>query len=269
MMYKDKFVVVVKSQEGKILRESGDVVHIPFGDEYSLQFKNLNSRRAVISVEIDGQDVLDGHQLIINANQNLNLERFIDSLDSGNKFKFIQKTKEIQEFRGDKIDDGFIRVTFQYEKPAENPVWLGVTKRSYDYTGTGNPHWYNSSNSVFNTTVETQSLSKGLTRGVSDSSTSHAVMDGFGFDSIDSFVPLEDEGITVKGSKSNQSFRKGSVGQLETEKHVLILRLKGFTNAGNEVKEPLTVNTKLQCSSCGKIHDSNNQFCGRCGTALL
>ena len=61
MVYLEKFVTVVVSKNGKFLREikdnGSDTVQLPFGSEFALKFKNLNSTRAAISVEIDGQDV--------------------------------------------------------------------------------------------------------------------------------------------------------------------------------------------------------------------
>ena len=43
-MYLNKVAVAIKSN-GKVLREQGDNVYIPFGSEYSIQVKNLNSVR--------------------------------------------------------------------------------------------------------------------------------------------------------------------------------------------------------------------------------
>ena len=111
MTYKDQFVVEVKCR-GKILRVKDDAVHLPFGSEYSLYLKNLNSRRASVTISIDGQDVLDNQSLILEPNSSTELEGFLRGTTAKNRFKFINKTKEIQEHRGDKIDDGIIRVEF-------------------------------------------------------------------------------------------------------------------------------------------------------------
>lgn len=283
MVYQKKFMAVVKSEDGKILRESGDTVYIPFNSEYSLQFKNLNSRKAVISVEIDGEDVLGGRQLIIEANESINLERFLgDNLNEGHKFKFIQKIKEIQEHRGDRIDDGFIRVTFQYEKPPIDLSYFNGQSTIYRSPTNAIGKWQdstftsNNSNDVQwnnNSVLRSRSVAKGV---IPEGAANHEVtMDWFDVSSNntatpqDFSLPAQDEGITVKGSNSTQSFKRGHIGALEAEKHTLVLRVKGFTSSGNEVVEPLTVKTKLECSSCGKTSDSSNKFCSRCGTALI
>ena len=76
MMYNDKVVAAIKVN-GQVLRESGDTVILPFGCEYSILAKNLNSVRAQISVSVDGQDATEGTRLIIAPNGSVELERFI------------------------------------------------------------------------------------------------------------------------------------------------------------------------------------------------
>jgi hypothetical protein len=113
-MYNNSLAVAVKNK-GNVLREDGNKVFIPFGEEYSVLIKNLNTKKALVNVEIDGREAISG--LIVDANSSTELERFFqDNLNKGNKFKFIEKTKEIEDFRGNKVDDGLIRVEFQFEK---------------------------------------------------------------------------------------------------------------------------------------------------------
>jgi hypothetical protein len=120
MMYSDKFVVAIKSG-GKILKEAKDLVHLPFGSEFSVLVKNLNSRRAKFTLHIDGQDVLDGENIIVNANSEVEMKRFIrnGNMNEGNAFKFIERTQAIEDGpRGIKMDDGVVRVEFWFEQEA-------------------------------------------------------------------------------------------------------------------------------------------------------
>jgi len=128
MTYKDHFVVEVK-YDGKILRVKDGAVYLPFGSEYTLLLKNLNSKKASVKVHIDGQDVLDYSSLIIGGNGQAELEGFLSGTTARNKFKFIHKTKEIQEHRGDKADDGIIRVEFAFEKPKPKTIWDADLRR--------------------------------------------------------------------------------------------------------------------------------------------
>jgi len=116
-MFNKQLVTCVKVA-GKILKEKGDKVFIPFGSEYSLYLKNLNSLRAAVRIEIDGQSVTDGQDLIIQPNSSVDIERFIKNgnLSSGNKFKFIERTGKIEAHRGIGGEDGLLRVEFQFEK---------------------------------------------------------------------------------------------------------------------------------------------------------
>jgi len=128
MTYKEQFVAEVKVN-GKILRVRNDEVFLPFGSEYSLLLKNLNSKRASVKISIDGTDVLDGNALVVGPNQTAELEGFLKGSTGKNKFRFIQKTKEIQEHRGDKIDDGIIRIEFAYEE--NNPLFVYPDTKYY------------------------------------------------------------------------------------------------------------------------------------------
>lgn len=127
-MYANKLVASLKAN-GKILREFKDTVYIPFGSEYSFLLKNLNTTRALVNVFIDGEDMTPGG-LVLNAGQEVDLERSIKggNLFEGNRFKFIERTGAIEDGpRGVKLEDGLVRVEFQFEKPtlrvSDLPEW--------------------------------------------------------------------------------------------------------------------------------------------------
>lgn len=225
-MFKKDLVVAVKVN-GQIMREKGDEhneIHLPFGCEYSLLFKNLRSERVAVRVEIDGQEVIKDGRIVVPGNTEVELERFVEQLDKGNKFKFIQKTSQIQQYRGDRIDDGIVRIEFQYELPPRQPREY-ITKSSGIY-------------------------GQGLTRGCClDSS------------------PEYNEGITVKGSESNQKFLTTVMREMEDQKHVITFKLRGAIEE-IQVEKPVTVKAKLECTTCGTKNKSSNIYCGTCGTHL-
>lgn len=286
-MYKEKFVTVVKSS-GKILREHDGVVTLPFQSEYSILMKNLESRKAEVRITIDGQDVLNGGSLLVMPNSTFELEGFLSGFKVTNKFKFIQKTKEIIEHRGDKIDDGMIRVEFTYEKvkPERKQIihdHIHYCSRCYCYPCTCHPwttQWYYSGSNL-RTSSPNFTIGRGLTSDDSDgmsvyncSLTNSVGENQRGFaESINfnqpTFEPLDDEGITVKGSESKQKFVAGNIGELEENKNIIIIKLRGTTSGGEDVKQPITVDKKLYCETCGKASKSSAKFCSGCGTALF
>jgi len=277
MTYKDNFVVEVK-HKGKILRIRDGAVYLPFGSEYSLLLKNLNSRKVSVKVHIDGQDVLDYSSLILEPNSSTELEGFLSGTVARNKFKFIQKTKEVQDHRGDRVDDGLVRVEFAFEK--EKPeIRKIITERHehhhhhYDYY-----HWWPRFTYTWDSKTKCGSdgSSGGVMRSIAETNSggdeqnisyccNNIQMDSLGIESLGQ--PLDDEGITVKGSECYQSFRYGTIGELEQSK-VIVINLKGMADSGSQVEKPVTVKDKLTCPSCGTKSKSTFKFCPNCGTFL-
>ena len=253
MAYMNKFIVAVK-HNGKILRDTDDVIYLPFGAEYSVLLKNKNSVKAVVKVEIDGADVVDGHGIIVPANDSVELKGFMKGMNVTNRFKFIKKTDQIREYRGDRIDDGMIRVEFRFEKSFNYQVYTPVLTKISPWPNPGPWYW--------DTTTTTYSDAVGGgTRGLSSGGSV------FCCNVCDSPAPVDD-GITVKGSKTHQGFTYGHTDVLEESASVIILRLRGHRTTGIKVIKPVTTKTKFTCFTCGKKSKSFAKFCSRCGTYL-
>ena len=270
MVYSNNFIVVVKCKcNCNILREKDGIVTLPFGSEYSLLIKNLDSRKVSANISIDGQDVMDG-SLLLAGNTQTELEGFVKGNVAKNSFKFIQKTKQIQDHRGDRIDDGIIRVEFAFEKKLTEVIKKIVITEHHDrwypryywFVASNIPTKYTTRDTIYYNS--TGNVSECGNTTFTNSCDNQVV--GTSMKSVCS-VPYFDEGITVKGSEINQQFQYGSIGQLE-QSEVIILRLRGEKSNGTIVKEPITVKTKLTCSTCGKTSKSSVKFCGECGTFL-
>lgn len=277
-MYNSKMVAVIK-QNGSILREhdnneggNKDCVTIPYGQEYSILIKNLESRRASVDISIDGADVLFGKSLVLEPNSEIEIERFLDDLDEGNKFKFIKKTQGIVKHRGDKIDDGIVKIDFRYEKQYEEVNtyyrnyyngWIGGSPFGFPYTVC------KTSNGLNNVRNFSCKANLNIGSSVGGEELTSSVMSNINQSAMDSFPEIKnDEGITGRGEISNQKFQRGYIGELEDSKHTIVLRLKGTDKQGISVKTPVTVKTKLQCDCCGKISKFGHKFCPECGNAL-
>ena len=285
MVYKERFVAVVKCG-GRILREMDETVTLPFGSTYSLLLKNMESRKADVTVSIDGQDVLYGKSLIVEPNEEFELERFLENLDQGNKFKFIQKTKKIVDHRGDKIDDGLIRIEFAFEQKVIHEQINRTFRNNYHYHYSGcRPFTCSPSIFVWETDqsyepVVTYDTNPNVPNSVGSSggsveSNANANINSYNCsmnDQVQSTPTINepqiniDEGITVQGGQSNQQFYQGNIGLLE-QSSVIIIKLRGETSKG-KVKKSITVKSKLECPNCGTKSKSNVKFCPECGTNL-
>jgi hypothetical protein len=264
-MYNSKLVASLKAN-GKILREFKDTVYIPFGSEYSILIKNLNTVRAIVNVYIDGENAVPGG-LVLYAGQEIDLQRAIrnGNLSEGNKFKFVERTGKIEDHRGVKLEDGIVRIEYQFEKVYQrqdgiqwNQTLLGGQHQS------GTPTW-TVNNSVLRSSGHTHiadasyvatSMSVGSTTASSTIQTMNVS------------TPINDTGITVPGSKSEQKFSTATWFATETEKYNIILKLLGETPDNKEVRNPVTTKHKPKCVTCGKQNKATAKFCTECGTAL-
>ena len=270
-MYSNKLVASLKAN-GKILREFKETVYVPFGSEYSLLLKNLNTVRAVVNVFIDGEDQCPGG-LVLNVGQEIDLERSIknNNLLEGNRFKFIERTGAVEQHRGTKLEDGILRVEFQFEKYVPPQVYNSWTQTGLHYPPGvrsmnvgGVMRGVDYSKGEFVKAFAASSIDNYCSMNNIQSSTSQ-VHDGMA--TMD-WMPLNDAGITVAGSRSEQKFYTATMGALEPEKHTIVLKLLGETPDNRPVERPVTVKAKPKCVTCGKQNKATAHFCSECSTAL-
>lgn len=275
-MYSNKLAVAVKSN-GKVLREFKDTVFLPFGAEYSLLIKNLNTVRAIVHINIDGKEVVDGG-LVVNANSEIELERMVTTnLNEGNRFKFIERNDAVEQHRGVKLEDGIVRIEYQFEDLTRyrHPVLT--------YTAQPSPYWTNDILVGSSVTQSMSPTSSSVLRHASSNNMSWtasgataksfeghpgvACSDGA---QLNNFVEqgYNDAGITVPGSVSNQKFSKVSDFKVLPEQHVMIFKLLGETPDNEPIRKPVTVKAKPKCVTCGKQNKASAKFCSTCGTAL-
>ena len=316
-MYSNKLVASLKAN-GKILREFKDTVYIPFGSEYSFLLKNLHTQRALVNIFVDGTNVVEGG-LVLDPNREINLERYVKNgnLTEGNRFKFIERTQAVEDGpRGIKLEDGLIRIEFQYEQPRPvfniaDQFWKqyppGVRGMSGDHggiVGSSNTSEYQGvvdrySKSINNSWIQASGTSfstnvGGAMRGVDFSSNGAATAQAASA-SVDKYCAdngiinkmemhdgaatmdwmdadmsrsVNDVGITVPGSKSTQKFQTVTMGAMEAEQHSMVIKLLGETPDNRPVLNPVTVERKPECVTCGKKNKAHAKFCVECGTAL-
>lgn len=277
-MHSNKLVVAVKSR-GQVLREFGESVLLPFGSEYSILLKNLNSKRASVKVWIDGSAVTGDCSLVIDPNDSIELERFIKNgnLTKGNRFKFLERTAAVEAHRGIKAEDGLLRIELQYE--ADCPVYVKpIQQWPAPWNGSG-PSWptLGGDNHVLNNSVIGSRYlnSKGLRSASSNAAYAASSVGAVATasSSVNGFPPgttvshTSQEGFTAPGSVSDQAFQTVSSFALEAQIHVIVLKLQGAYSE-KVISKPVTVRSRTSCTSCGKREASSAKFCSRCGTGL-
>lgn len=286
MMYSNKLAVAIKANN-KVLREFGEKVYVPFGTEYKILIKNLNTVKAIVNVTIDGTKATEC-ALIIDAGKEVDFERFLKKdLNKGNKFKFIERTSAIEKHKGVGLEDGLVNIEFQFEQIVQpNPSFVLCDfsrpfQRNYPFPISGGlqPNMVISTNNTSTTSVvlgDTRSLmdydmERTTIRNDSAISTNSVNLNSSARTkslNFKSAIPQNENGITVPGSISEQKFIPATIGQLENIKHNMIIKLVGETEDNQPVVKPVTVDIKPICVTCGRKNKATNQFCGSCGSSL-
>lgn len=264
-MYNSRLACAIKVGN-KVLREFKDTVFLPFGSEYSLLIKNLNTVRALVRISIDGQEVVEGG-LVVDANREVELERMVKTnLNEGNRFKFIERSDAVEQHRGVKLEDGIIRIEYQFEDVTRyrHPVLT--------YIAQPEPYWINNiyAGSATNTMSTNSVLRHAASNQITASAATAKGFEGHPGVACSDFAEqgYNDAGITVPGSISNQKFSKISDFRVLPEQHVMIFKLVGETPDNEPIRKPVTVKHKPKCQTCGKQNKAHAKFCSTCGTAL-
>lgn len=271
-MFNKNLVMAVKV-DGKVLREFDGTVALPFGSEYTILLKNLSSQRASVKVSVDGQDATEGVSLIINAGESTELKRFIKNgnLDAGNAFKFIEKTSQIEAYRGNKAEDGLLTVTYEFEKEFKS-------YRDYPYKGFGDwssPSWpppfgtaptitYGGGTSTTLRCMNAASTNQQVyTNSVNDA---NVYSDA---DAVKLTASTQNiAGITAPGSVVEQQFKTTYGFWGDGNKHTMTLKMIGAIKGQELVKKAVTVKKLQRCQMCGTNTKQTAKFCHNCGASV-
>ena len=75
-MFKNNLALAIKV-DGKVLKEIDGKVYLPFGSEYTIFLKNTSNKRCRVKISVDGDDILDGTRIIVDAKSTSEIKRFI------------------------------------------------------------------------------------------------------------------------------------------------------------------------------------------------
>lgn len=282
-MFSNNFVLAIKVN-GKVLREVKDIVYLPFGSEYTILLKNTSSLKAKVKVSVDGQDVTEDVQLIIAPGETTELKRFIrnGNLEAGNAFKFIEKTSQIEEYRGNKAEDGLITVTYEFEKRYPQYDYDTIRYRKSGCWGQSSDNlklkgldwdttqvWCSSDDGVLRSRgLVSNTLGGGTTTSAAYYSSNVASNSSDSFQ-LSASAEVNDAGITAPGSVVEQKFQLTTSFVTDGVKHSMTLQLKGKAEGGTKVVKQAVVVKKVQrCTMCGTNTKQTAKFCHNCGASV-
>ena len=245
-MYSEKFVVAIKC-DGKILREDGDSVFMPFGKQFTVLLKNLNTLDAQVKVEIDGE--LVAANVFLRGNTSVEFDGYQLGDKTGRCFKFIKTTEQIQAHRGTRIDDGLIRVEYDF---AREPIQYPVQQFQYYPQGIFYPQ-------RINTFIDKHPVP--LPIWCSNAATAATVSQV-----QNQTLSANAIGITVPGSETKLEPVTTKTVSVQNAPKAIILRMVGEVNA-KHIEKPKLVVERKKCPICGTVN-KNAKFCRSCGTGI-
>ena len=260
MMYNNLFAAAIMV-DNKVLNESKGVYYLPFGTEYSIYLKNLNSIRASVNMTIDGESITQNKRILIEPNSACILERYIDKPIC---FKFIEKTNSIREYRGNRIDDGIIRIGFQFAVKQEVPY---VIPYPYQWPSDASVTWTaNNSNADVDRYMHTPPKYIYQTWCKSGAHDGGVVPQSM----TNKSVALDEccDGITVGGSDSTQRITTVTCRDVFGDENIIVLQLKGFSDNNDRINTIEFSKNKRRCETCGKVNKIQAKFCQECGSRL-
>ena len=267
-MYRDKFVLSI-IHDGHPVKETGyrgsiniykgyTAVALPFDSEYKIRLKNKNDRSCTARIFIDDKQVSKLGDFIINANGTIDLERFVDSsLERGKRFKFVPLDHPGVD-DPTSSDNGIIKVEFRLARK-ENGIKVNigpVTWKPWDWDNrthpsfTGDPPHAGTAGTFFAYQNETRSDGQVSVSYCSDNFVS------------DGSKNVED-GATVEGGRSNQSFVYSDLDVEDFPTTILQLKIVGI----KDIKQADKLIYRY-CSKCGSKVKRNDRFCRECGKKL-
>jgi hypothetical protein len=301
MVYSNRFVacVLVNGQPQKEL--ANGTVLLPFGQEYSLRFRNKHNRRALVKFTIDNENV-SGNGYVIAANGSTDIHRH---RDKDARFKFVSlDSPDAVEFgkNGPNTDGskGVIEAKFFLEKEA--PVFLPVEHHHHHHHYPRpyyQPYWGNTwpykgsgiSGSILRTSSSSVSTSSNLANfGATAQNQSSPTVANFGATAQNQSSPIQPtvsiterdlsfveptikDGCTVEGSQSGQTINLIPFSPENDYVTVrIVLRWSESLHATAPVENVSSesvfpdVSFLTYCTNCGaKKGRDSDKFCGQCG----
>ncbi len=281
-MYSNKFVACIMVDDEvvrEIRKDNADLVYLPFGTDYHIRLRNLDYRRAVVSISIDGDDVLDGSRLVLEGNSTTDLKGRLDSKTNKarNAFRFIERTLAIAEHLGDHTDHGLVRVAVQFEEDVPHVEqiikWPQIPQQPW-YPHNPGP-WYDgivhgqsfSYSGDCEVTINNMQYSSNGGEATMDANVEDVDLSDLG--ALNATNTFNGHGITVTGGLIGQVFTTTFVRKLSSDQTVMVFKLQGKKSDEKPVVKPLLVKSKIECHTCGEKCKSGVKYCPECGTCLL
>jgi len=288
MMYNNNFVASILVN-GRISKEDGNVVKVPFGNEFAVRLRNKLNNPAAVDLYVNGTRVNQVGQLLIPANSHLDIDRWVFADKTDRKLIFVKsgdsRVSEPGESENGHVEARFYELNDSIQTIETHihhhdywPYYIYVD-RYYAYPKPYMPYihpeiiWCDTGYTISNITLAggrgrgtsagsiTLRSSSDLNTAVYGSNDTSSYIAG-GMNSVCSSVSdniaLTSNGAVAEGDKvdTKKEFEKFNkpVGMLKGTPTIMKLILQGYS-----------IPKSNKCKKCGNMKRTDDKFCSRCG----
>lgn len=266
-MYKNKFAAALKIGNEVLLEDkTTQEISLPYGSEYSIFLKNLSDHLASVDIFIDGKK--EYTNIKINSKDSLDLNAF----KSGNAFKFVEKSEELNKLRPERIEDSLIEIVITYFKKSAFDKLSRLNKTMFEETIRYDPP----RNPLNPFEITSDSLDK---RNLFEPISKGGGFTGSGSSSLDimyacctnhveeSSLKRDFGGITVPGKPTKNNYSEISSYDrtylIKEDSFSIVMKLNGLVD-----KEVKTSKSKKKCPTCNKKYKAAFNYCPLDGSYL-
>ena len=289
-MYKQHYALAILV-DGKVAMEAEDVVKVPFSEEFAIRVKNKLNRPVAVDLYVNGELLNKVGQLCIAANSHLDVDRWVLPDKTDRKLIFA-KSGDGRIDEPNESENGIVEARFYEINETVSTIihhhdhWPYFTyvdvwgcsgncatcsaycnKRHNVHTPYyPNPIWYcgGTTTNVAGITIGINNVTTGNSILNCNSTYDNSTILSSTCNSVGHMnamskgdVGYTTNGAVVQGDKvdDKKTFEKfNSTNNLKSEPTVLKIKLYGYERK------------KVCCTKCGRRRNSNDLFCGSCGT---
>jgi len=245
-MYSSNFVASVLVG-GKIVREEGNTVKVPFGGEYCVRLRNKNNTLCIVDLYVDGELANTVGSLVLEGNSYYDVRGFLTKLGNHKKFQFVKLSDNRVRQPGE-LENGIIEARFYLQKQVERVKEVIVERPIYIYNDRLINPWFQWNQEKFYTDSTFTSPCI-MPAGLLSANIVSEPASNYNCNGTNSKCS---NGATIEGQQFSEQFETVRL-DVESKPTIIRIKLMGYQTDRNT------------CIYCQTRYERNDKYCKNCG----